>query len=213
MEWLRQNKKLIARLVTPSVGSGVITAIAAATVISLLVAPQLFNNDQIQQYMQFTQENPTPLQQQFQNVNISINSSGIAANSAVFIIWGFAGLVGYALLASIGRGIHNLIQFEKNVEYFEGDRQSIIREALVHTVARLSAVGLLICLYFLGMYVILPAVVVAVQLALDAPLALAAASIIGAFLLSSITIHTLIVLTRLLLLRTRIFFERHYVAE
>jgi len=107
----------------------------------------------------------------------------------------------------MGRGIRNFIQFEQTVEYFERDRRAIIREALIHTTVRLVAVGLIVCLYFLGMYVILPVAFVATQAAFNAPVLLGTISIFGAFLLTLLSIHVLVLLVRLLLLRTRVFFN------
>ncbi|HRJ06054.1 MAG TPA: hypothetical protein PK096_00595 [Candidatus Saccharibacteria bacterium] len=207
MNWFSSNKKQIAELLAPSISSAIVALVGAALAVAFLLLPQLFNNDHVSQYFEFARENQNGLLQRYDEVNVALNSSEVAANLAVFMIWGLAGLVGYALVSSMGRGIRNFIQFEQTVEYFERDRRAIIREALIHTTVRLVAVGLIVCLYFLGMYVILPVAFVATQAAFNAPVLLGTISIFGAFLLTLLSIHVLVLLVRLLLLRTRVFFN------
>jgi hypothetical protein len=205
------DREALIRFFQPSVLSMVTAVILGLTAVAALILAQLFNSVQIADYIDYTTKNPSTVQVRFSQASEAINSSEMVADFATFIAWGLAGLVGYAAIALLRHGVKAFVDFEQNVEYFKQSRGIILREAFFGLFLRLGAIGLMIALYNLGFSAILPGMLVLVQYAFSSSPALTVGLLFTVFLIMFTIAHVLVVLTRLFMLRTRVFYGHYYI--
>lgn len=202
----QQNIHLFLKLLMPSRTGGLLTVVFAFLITLAIMTPKFYELANLDLYLGYIKENPSGFYKQSLEASNVVNSSRFAADTSVFIVWGVAGLIGYSLILGAVRLVKNTREFIEDLEYSERRKQDIEREALLHTLLRVTAACLFFAVYTLLMQVILPLVVVLAQMALTSTVVEATGFMLVAVLLTSISMHLMIVVTRLALLRTRIFF-------
>ncbi len=160
----------------------------------------------IQQYIDYIAQNPTQMSDQITNASDAINSSKLAADASVFIVWALAGVAGYLLISSIFQAVKRSIATIDDVEHAVVDRKSAERELFEKIIIQLSAVILLYCLYILVKTLILPTLTVLSLYALTQGASTVFVSLLAMVAILFLTIHLVVVLLRFALLRTRLFF-------
>lgn len=193
--------------------SGTVSSVMAISVLAALTFPHVLSMYGIDEYVSYVREQPGDLMMRYSEAGEALNSSELAADASVFVVWGITGLIGYALIASIIRAIRNIAAFERDIKYFQAYRAGIIREALVHVFVRLLAASLILGVYFIATTIIIPAITAAVQTALVGGVAVGIGLYLASLLAVMASLHVVVILTRLIVLRTRVFYDKYYVAE
>ncbi len=203
----KQNLSLFLRLLTPSRSGALLSAVIGIMVVLAIMTPRFYEMINVDFYVSYIADSPSDIIRQSEEASTIVNSSKFAADASVFVVWSIAGLIGYALVAAIARSLRNTREFIQELEYSERHRKDVEREALIHAILRIAAACCIALFYLTFMNVLLPLVVVFVHAALASPLAWAVLYITLAAIITILSVHISVVLGRLALLRTRIFFS------
>lgn len=205
----QSNLHLLGRLFQPSFLSVSVTTVASLAVVAVLLVPSLYKNSEFAQYFNLTELQKTSTYDDYQLISDRLNNSEVAADSSVFIIWMIIGLLSYTVVASIAKLIASGVRFVQDVEYFKADRERIAREAIVHLIIRLVAAVGLYCFYLLLVPYVAAYVLAFARAALGGSLLEGVWYIVLMSLIVAASIHVVVILLRLVLLRVRVFFNRY----
>lgn len=199
-------KQQFLTIIKPSFGGGLLTIAIGIVVAVAIMTPQFYSQFNLDRYSTFVKGEPSEIAKNVMEANEAINTSPIVADLSVFLAWSLTGVFGFLALNSIVQIVKRSLQTIDEVEHAVVDKKSAERELVDKVALRLIALLLLYAYYMVGINLLLPVLTVLSQYTLSSgPFALLLP--LGAMIIiTSLSVHTGIVLLRLLLLRTRIFF-------
>jgi hypothetical protein len=151
--------------------------------------------------------------QAFEQLSEKINSSPMLADITVFFTWAVVGFLVYYLISFIWQLISKELRFFETLSSPQAHRRLLIREALLTLLVRLGAtVALLVLAGFVRDFV-LPEFLTLTYSVLSLPPLQAALSFSAGIILLLLSLHVLVILARILLLRTRIFFTKYSITD
>jgi hypothetical protein len=201
------------RLMQPSLFSSIVTFIVVVVGVLIILVPSLYEGSPFELYLNSSEFKSTGLYTEYDAISDQVNSSKFAADASVFVIWALVGLVGYALVLSIVKFGYSIMKFVSVLEYTKSDREEVAKEALLHLCVRVGAAILLYIAYVIFMKLALPYMLFFAQHALGSSQLLGSVYVLLIAGIITVSFHALVILLRLVMLQTRIFFSNYSVAE
>lgn len=168
----------------------------------VLFYPTIYNDTAISSYMLYEQDHPSALRKSYTEIQDSVNSSKFAADATLFIVWAAVGLLLYSL-AEVFIKLFTFFVVIKNKQRTQpSDGSKSVIDMGKRAFVRFAAIG---AIYMLGLVTIgygVPLVVYVLSL-ISPGWALVLAALLLWFVVLAL-IHALVVLTRLVFLRTRL---------
>lgn len=204
--------RLLKRLLSPSVSSGLVVLIAVTLVLSLSAWTYIAHEQLFYEYL-FGRYGLTTIlliaPDSFSFFRGAIINSLLTYYAIVFVAAIIVGLVVYTILESferVGSGTRTLLQ---EIESNDKVSKELARETIVRLALRcLSLIGWM-CYILLFVKMLVPLSIALVQAGIDSlaigSLMIGSASIIGAWLLLLVGSHMHVTFARLCLLRVRVF--------
>lgn len=194
---------IFLRLLQPSWYGGLLTLLFSIAVVATLVVPSFYKGSLADIYFE-TASSQSGIFTDYDRLSQGIESSNAVGNAAVFVAWALVGLAVYYVVLSLVKAASDSIHFIQLVEYFKVGRRRIVAETLIRLLVRLGAIAGLYIVYKLSIGTLIPYILYFTHKALYVSVLQATLYLVFAFLLLALTVHALIVLVRLLLLRYRI---------
>lgn len=195
------------QLVLPSILSFWFCFIVALSFVSVLVAGTLSKNELYKDYVASLDQPSGPLYENYKQANEQVNSSKLAADVSVFIVWSLTGLFVYYIAVLVLSAFTGVYRFIDHLGYSHSDeeRAMLWHETLLGLFIRSLVVIAFIVLIQACIYLLVPYATSLIGQGAEITLSMMmSASVI--FLSTAIILHFLIILARLFLLRTRIFY-------
>lgn len=193
----------------PSYGGGFLTVMLGALVTVIIMTP-LFNDQfNLEQYTDYAEGQSPALTQRIEDTSTAINSSSFLGDVSVFIAWSITGVLGYLAITSMVQIVKRSVESIDTVEHAPVDKKSAERELVEKVLLRAGALLLLYGYYLFGISTVLPSLTVLGQYSLSSGAMGTILGVVAVTILASIAVHIAVVLVRLILLRTRIFFKSY----
>jgi hypothetical protein len=193
------------RLLQPSWYGGLFTIIGSIITIATIFIPLFYEGSWADVYFDTAKRNNTGFFSDFSRLSTAIESSDFAGDMAVFVVWALVGLALYYVLLSIAGAASGTFQFLQLITYFKADRNRLGTEAVIRLVIRLTAIVSIYGLYTFFVSDILSYVVIFTRKALFVSPYIGLLYIAFACILLIVSVHTLVILVRIMLLKYRIF--------
>jgi hypothetical protein len=200
-----EDQKFIRTVLAPSWISGIFMILTGIIVTGGVIVTFKLNHSTLKQYLTDWQQAHTHV------TTVATTSSAQSAVPTVsnswplFFVWGFVGLIVYAIAAAIIRFILQTIAFRREMNYMHADPVSMIKLTIEHVVMKIVAAGLLLILVFFFIYRILPIAISDSRIsATNLASAKAVEDAVISFLLITFSCYAGVVLTRLTFGRARI---------
>lgn len=193
------------RLLQPSWYGGLFTVIFSIITIATIFIPLFYEGSWADIYFDTAKRNNTGFFSDYSRLSTTIESSDFAGDVAVFVVWALAGLALYYVLLSIAGAASGTLRFLQLISYFKTDRNRIGTEALIRLVIRLTAIVSIYGLYTFFVSNIVSYVVFFTHKALFVSPYIGLLYVTLACVLLILSVHALVVLVRIMLLKYRIF--------
>ena len=211
-------RHITALLLSPSLLEIIVGFVLfAGTSVYLIVAATLQGNS-MTEYMNIviaeSSESWQPFHSPaFEQLNEKINSSAALADITVFFTWAIIGFLAYYLISFVWQLITKELRFFEELASPQAHRRLLIKDALLTLLVRLGATAALLGLAGFVRDFVLPEFLTLTYSVLSLPPLQAALSFSAGIVLLLLSLHALVVLTRILLLRTRIFFTKYSITD
>lgn len=149
----------------------------------------------------------------FEQLNEKINGSPALADISVFFTWAIIGFLAYYLISFVTQLVSKELRFFEELASPQAHRRLLIREALLTLLVRLGATVALLGLAGFARDFVLPEFLTLTYSVLSLPPLQAALSFSAGIALLLLSLHALVILARILLLRTRIFFTKYSITD
>lgn len=142
-----------------------------------------------------------------------LNGSSIIGDATILCFWALIGLLAYAIVNTLWRGIASEIKLFEHISFLRVNRQSAIEDSIMSLCIRLGAVLGLIGFAAMFRYYLLPQILALLYDVFLPDKYLATLYAVGGIFLLMVCLHIFVVLMRLMLLQTRVFFTRYTIAD
>ena len=192
----------------PSAMSVVICLSLSLAIVTALVVGTVTKSSLYRHYFPDLTGQHVAFYDNYQHVQHAINSSSFLGNASVFMVWAMIGLVIYYIVVGIVTAATGTRHFLEHLSYSHTDKVAEWRNALAGLLIRL--VVLVIFFSFVHFYLrditarVVALATTSVQLSLVSVM-----SFIAAFAICFVLFHGVVVLARLFLLRTRVFYTKY----
>lgn len=149
----------------------------------------------------------------FEQLSEKINSSTVLADATVFFIWAIMGFLVYYLISFVAQLVSKELRFFEELSSPRAHRRALIKDALLTLLVRLGATVALLGLASFVRDFVLPEFLTLTYSALSLPPIQATLSFSAGIILLLLSLHVLVILTRILLMRTRIFFTKYSITD
>lgn len=149
----------------------------------------------------------------FEQLSEKLNSNPALADISVFFIWAIVGFLVYCLISFVWQLVSKELRFFEELASPKAHRRLLIKEALLTLLVRVGATVALLSLAGLMRDFILPEFLTLTYSVLSLPPLEAALSFAAGIALLLLSLHVFVILMRILLLRTRIFFTKDSIAD
>lgn len=149
----------------------------------------------------------------FEQLSEKLNSNAALADISVFFIWAIVGFLVYYLISFVTQLVSKELRFFEELASPEAHRRLLIRDALLTLLVRVGATVALLSLAGFMRDFVLPEFLTLTYSVLSLPPLQAALSFSAGILLLLLSLHALVILARILLLRTRIFFTKYSITD
>jgi hypothetical protein len=197
--------RIFTRILEPSWAGSVFSLLFAAVITSVLVLPVLLDDPLLQSYIKLVETTDAGFASDVTRLGELIFQSEIAGIVSVFLFWSVAGLILYFALQSILDTVSNTVRFMKVFNYFKYQRKEIEHELFLAFAVRVIALICMYGFYYATITLIVPTILLILSQGLDSGWFIALSSAVASFVTISVMCHIIIVLTRIILLRYRIF--------
>lgn len=196
---------IVKVLLSPSWAEAFVATAFSVILTLLVIMPALYSQDSYGSLLNVDSASQNQLYQEFSTVAQSVNSSQLANSIALFLFWGFIGLVVYFIADAILRSISAATSFWLLTRYAGRQRAHLEVEGVTRLGIRVAAAAGLYVLY-LGVFTqLLPYMLYLAHNSLDVSRIMAAVYLLEVIFLTLVVVHLSVILVRLLLLRVRIF--------
>lgn len=218
----RSAGQIFLHIVSPSWFEFILSILIAIGIAGSLVTIAISRDQQLSQYVAMTTQNVkqaskneqnTPIGQSSKQIVDTVNSSQLIGNATVFVLWALIGLLVYVAVNALWQKAKREVSFFERLSFFKNDRASILETTIEGLAVRLTAAVALIGFLALFRYIILPQVLAMIYEAFSATGYQAAISVVLGIFVLIICLHVTVVLVRLSLLRTRVFFTKYSAVD
>jgi len=211
-------RHITALLLSPSLLELIVGFIVFAATAVYLVIPATLRGNNMEDYMNIVLAERDGAWQPFQSsafeqLSDKLNSNPAMADVSVFFIWAIVGFLVYCLISFIWQLVSKELRFFEELASPKAHRRLLIREALLTLLVRLGATVALLSLAGFMRDFILPEFLTLTYSVLSLPPLQAALSFSAGIALLLLSLHMFVILVRILLLRTRIFFTKDSIAD
>ena len=206
------DTKPLVKLIQPSQLSMMVCSLTGLVVVGVLLFGLLSKNDIYQQYILSLEESPSGIYGGYEQAKDQINSSKIAADSSVFLVWAIVGMVAYYIVVGLVAVATGVYSFLDHLRYKGINKKSLLHDALLGLLIRIVAAVVLIFLLRLVISEVVPRVI-AMFSGIDTFSVQMLVPLGVTFVACVVLVHTAIVLARLFLLRTRVFYSANYISS
>jgi hypothetical protein len=199
---LKNTTQNIATVLTPSILSGTITAIAGFTVVAVPVIASYGHDSFVFQSLFAARDLSTPT---YHQITDKMAQNAAVSNAPLILFWAAVGLIVYMIAAEIVKSFGDGANLIKELDYVNVKRSDIIRSEAQKLLYR---AGVLIAwLVYLRVFIkmLIPYAIAMAYAARLNGLVIDTLQVAGALGLVFIGIHLQVVFLRLLLLKTRVF--------
>lgn len=203
----------LVRLLQPSFFSLVATFVISISAVLVLLAPQLYRGSDFALYFNSLNIEQTTGYGQYRAVSNAVNTSNLAADISVFVVWMMIGFVAYSIVMSLAKLLGGLVHFVRDIEYFRENRRRIVIEAFLHLVVRIGAALTIYGLYLLFMKFGLTYIFIFAYEALAGSWLMGVWYVFLMGIILAFCVHIFVVLARVAALRIRVFYDRYFVAD
>lgn len=142
-----------------------------------------------------------------------LNGSSVIGDVTILCFWALIGLLVYSIVTTLWKGIASEIELFEHVSFLRVNRQSAIEDSIASLCIRLGAAIGLIGFAVIFRYYLLPQILVLLyDVFLPDKYLATLYAVCGIFLLM-VCLHIFVVLIRLMLLQTRVFFTKYTIAN
>ncbi len=204
---------VILQIVSPSWFEFVFSILVAVGLAGFLVFGAISRDAELSQYVSITTENIKQAGEGSKDIVGTINNSPLIGDATIFVLWALIGLMIYAVVNSLWQKAKSEVGFIERLQFFKNDRASMLESTFQGLALRLAATVGLIGFLATFRYSILPHILALIYSAFSMPIYQATLAIgIGIFAII-LCLHVTVVLVRLSLLRTRVFFTKYSAVD
>lgn len=204
---------VILQIISPSWFEFVFSILVAVGLSGFLVFAAISRDAEISQYVSITTENIKQAGEGSKDVVSTINNSPLIGDATIFVLWALVGLMIYAVVNALWQKAKSEVGFIERLQFFKNDRANMLESTFQGLALRLAATVGLIGFLTAFRYSILPQILALIYSAFSMPIHQATLAVgIGIFAII-LCLHVVVVLIRLSLLRTRVFFTKYSAVD
>lgn len=182
--------------------------ILLAGMLAIALVPSLYHASGFAWYFDYLAQHPSDAYRQYQGLSTEINSSELAGNTAVFMVWALVGLGGYVLAMAVFTFFAKTKRLAQDLEDEHTDRLGVLGHTLLQLIVRCVGIAMLLILVKVFSAHIVPFLAVMASSFVGGSswsMAMAGSSV--AFLaIVVLCCHLFVISLRVILLRRRVIF-------
>jgi hypothetical protein len=203
----------VLKILAPSFSSTTISLLGAVSVVVFVLTPFFYRGSYLEQYGEALVKARGGLNESYTVISQEINSSELVGNIVIFCVWAVVGLAIYYLVLSLLSLVFDVMRFASLLGYGSRDNKSIIMEAGERLALRvLGIVGLGVFTVF-ALQIAAPAILTLIAASFSSSYVLGALYLIASVLFLTAIVHIVVVLLRVIFLRTRLIFRDYDSVE
>jgi hypothetical protein len=195
------------KILAPSISSGTIAVTLAVSVVVTVLTPYFYKGSYLEQYGEILVKTRGEMNETYAMISRELNSSELVGNIVIFCLWAIMGFAVYYLLLSLLSLVIDVMRFASLLGYGSSNNKSIVMEAgerLALRVLGIVSLGVFLVVVFL---VALPAILTLIAASFSSSYVLGAVYLTASVLFLAAIVHIVVVLLRVIFLRTRLIFQ------
>lgn len=200
----RDDLNELGVLLKPSWLSGLIAVVVSLVIVVGTVAMIHYNGSSWQLLLSHQQHhtvesNSVAFEQQ-------VTKNVFVSNLPLLVFWAGVGMIVYSFIIALSDVFRNVLELKEEMHYVHANRKRLLRQAVLHLVLRATFLAVWVACVHYTIHVLLPYIIaLAYAGSGDIGWLYNSTYLVGALIISAISLHLHTVLLRLVLLKPRLF--------